>query len=92
MNIVLFKLSSSGIAEDISKRKPIKVIGNPRRKHYTLKSIEDELYEMHEHSIRLISRAIADGVMPGIRERTYQRLLNRRAALRYAKLLKMLEP
>jgi len=88
MNIILFTIATRSIGEDINKRKPIKLIGNPRRKYYTGKCIKEGLAEMHERSIRLVSKAIADGAMPGIRQRAYQRLLNRRASLRYAKLLK----
>ena len=88
MNIVLFNLSSSGIAEDISKRKPINIIGNPRRKHYTRKNLIDELCAISNAMCSLAHNAILANKWTGVTRRKYLHLANRSRALRYAKHLK----
>lgn len=68
--------------------KPIKIIGNPRQTYCTYKDLREGIAETHEHLYRIVRNALEYNAMSGIRRRTYQRMLNRHAALRYAKFLK----
>lgn len=88
MNIVMFTLSSGGISEDISKRKPIKIIGNPRQTYYTYKCIKDGIADTCNTMIRMVRNQMEYNALSSSKRRAYQRLRNRMAALKYAKFLK----
>ena len=88
MNTIVFTISSGGIGEDLSARKPIKLLGNPRRKCYTYRCLKDAIFTTRMAMLYIVNNAIDYNKLPNSRRRKYQRLRNRMAALKYAKLVK----
>ena len=92
--IVFFSIASGGLGEDISKRKPIKIIGNPRYTFYTRRCLKqgfddacDRLFSLAQHAYETYGGA---NRWPQSKRRAYQRWLNRIHALRHAIDLKSL--
>ena len=92
--IVFFSIASGGLGEDISKRKPIRIVGKPRHTFYTLKELKDGMFYAYDKMCTIAYPAFekygpAD-TWPQAKRRAYQRWLNRRRVLRHAIDLKSL--
>jgi len=92
--IVFFTIASGGLVEDISKRKPIRIVGKPRHTFYTLKELKDGMFYAYDKMCTIAYPAFekygpAD-TWPQAKRRAYQRWLNRRRVLRHAIDLKSL--
>lgn len=92
--IVFFTIASGGIGEDISKRKPIKIIGNPRNTFYSLAHLNQGVTEAYNKMCAIAYPAFEKYGMahdwPQSKRRAYQRWVNRRRALNHAIYLKSL--
>lgn len=88
MNTIIFTIATGSIGEDLSKRKPLRIIGNPRQKYYTYKCLREGLVDTCNQLISMVNSAIDYNALSGSRRRNYQHLRNRHAALKYAKFLR----
>lgn len=91
--IVFFTIASGGIGEDVSKRKPIKIIGNPRNTFYSLAHLKQGVTEAYNKMCAIAHAALEQKIThdwPQSKRRAYQRWVNRRRVLNYAIYLKSL--